>query len=495
MGSTATSVRPSRRYSVVGPLILIAIGLLFLLRNFGFTIALFRNFVKFWPVLLILVGLVRVAEFFASRKARRPMPRMGGVTVFLLLIVIVVGMGLSAVYRSNALGWGPLRDNEDADEGVMHLFGSDYTYDGELSQPFPAGDAVHVSCERGNVTVNKWDQPQVKVVYHKRVVAESQREADSINKSTTPKFQAQGATVEVQANTEGAGERGVVSDIEVYLPLKANLEVTARHGDVEVIQRTGDVKVVSQRGDVSLDQVTGNANITTKQGSLEANNVSGNLTADGRLDDLTLDSISGTVAVTAEIFGEAHLSELKKGATIRTSRTELQFARLNGDLTMDSSDLQGDGLLGPLSISTKSKDVSLRNLSGDVHINDDHGNIDLESTSATALGNLDLTTHHGDVQLSLPPKANFQYQVVTHHGDISSDFENMRSESHTGSASATGAVGRGGVKINVTSDNGDIDISKTDALALPPGARPAPEPRTQPAKPSHGNRVGDVEVM
>ena len=70
----------------------------------------------------------------------------------------------------------------------------------------------------------------------------------------------------------------------------------------------------------------------------------------------------------------------EKGATIRTSRTELQFARLDGDLTMDSGDLQGDGLAGAARLSTKAKDVNLRNLKGDVHISDDNGDINLESS-------------------------------------------------------------------------------------------------------------------
>jgi DUF4097 and DUF4098 domain-containing protein YvlB len=250
---------------------------------------------------------------------------------------------------------------------------------------------------------------------------------------------------------------------------------------------------------VTLDQVTGNANVTTRKGSLHASNVTGNVTADGRLDDLTLDTISGTVFVTADIFGDTRLSKLQKGAAIRTSRTDLQFVKLDGELTMDSGDLQG-GLLGPLSLSTKAKDVNLRNFKGDVRINDDHGDISLESNVAAALGNLELTTHHGDVHLRLPTKANFQYQVVTRHGDITSEFESLRSQSHTGAANATGSVGKGGVKINITSDTGDIEISKVDASTVEPSEPPsAPEPPAKPAKPTKpektGKKVGDVEVM
>jgi len=496
-------VPPPRRHSVVGPLILIVIGGLFLLRNLGYTLPLFQHYVRYWPLLLVLIGLVRLAEFFAARSAQRPVPAMGGGTVFLLVILIASGAALSAAFHGrNDINWGSVRDNVDVDDDLLHLFGNEYTFNGELTQSIPAGGMVRVNCERGNITVNTWDQPQVKVVYHKRVFAGSQSEADSTNRSTAPRIQAQGSTVEVQGNTEGAGPKGVASDIELFIPSKANVELTARRGDVSLTQQTGDVKVTSQRGDVTLDQVTGNATVTTKKGSLHVSNLSGNLTADGRLDDLALDTISGSVLITADIFGDTRLSKLQKGVAIRTSRTELQFVKLEGDLTMDSGDLQGDGLLGPISLTTKNKDVNLRNLKGDVHIADDRGDITLESNSAATLGNLDLTTHHGDVHLRIPAKANFQYQVTTRHGDISSEFESVRSSSHTGASTASGTIGKGGVKIVVTSDTGDIEISKSDGSVVAPQVPPVPPAPSakppnppKPEKPGKSKKVGDVEVM
>lgn len=498
---------PPRRRSLVGPLILIVIGVLFLLRNFGYTLPLLHNFVRYWPLLLVLIGLVRLAEFFAARSAGRPAPYMGGGSVFLLILLITAGVALSVAFHGrDQINWGSLRDNVDVDENLMHLFGNEYSFDGEVTQPMTAGGTVRVDCERGNITINNWDQPQVKVVYHKRIFAGSQSEANSTNQATIPIVQTQGNAVEVQGNTEAAGTKGVAADLDVYVPLKANVELTTRRGDISATQRTGDVKVSSQHGDVTLDQVTGDVSVTTHHGSLHVSNVTGSVTADGRLDDLVLDTVTGPALITADIFGDTRLSKLQKGVTIRTSRTELQMARLDGDMTMDSGDLDGDGWQGPVSVSTKAKDVSLRNLKGDVRITDDHGDISLESGSAAGLGNMDLTTHHGDVNLRLPSKSNFQYQLVTRHGDINSDFEGVRSESHTGSASASGTVGRGGVKINVTSDTGDVQISKTEeSLTAPePPAPPArqamPTPPAKPAIPGKPARpakkkVGDVEVM
>ena len=69
-------------------------------------------------------------------------------------------------------------------------------------QAMPAGGAVRVNCERGNITVNNWDQPQVKVVYHKRIFAGSQSEADSTNRATSS------AAASTGDDRRGAGQYG-----------------------------------------------------------------------------------------------------------------------------------------------------------------------------------------------------------------------------------------------------------------------------------------------
>jgi hypothetical protein len=113
------------------------------------------------------------------------------------------------------------------------------------------------------------------------------------------------------------------------------------------------------------------------------------------------------------------------------------------------------------------------------------------------MGNMDLTTHHGNVHLQLPAKASFQYKVVTRHGDISSDFENVRPESRTGTSSAAGVVGKGGVKVNITADTGDIEIRKAEgSTASPPEPPAAQEPPAKPARPGKAaSKAGDGEVL
>ncbi|MDR3762596.1 MAG: DUF4097 family beta strand repeat-containing protein [Acidobacteriota bacterium] len=487
---------PRRPRSVAGPLLLIAVGIIFLLRNFGYSIPILNDFARWWPVLLLVIGLVRLGEYFYARSTGRLAPAMGGGSIFLLVIIIIVGSALYA-HHGSQFNFGPWRDDFNVDDNFMHLFGDEYNFNGELSTSVPENGTLRVTCERGNVTVSQWDQPQVKVEWRKRVFASGQGEADSTNASTSPSLQANGTVVDLQGNTRGAGQKGVVTDMDIYLPAKANVEVYVDRGDVNINQRTGYVKLASQHGDVVVDQVSGDAYLTVRKGSLHASNIGGNVTVDGRLDDLTLDSLAGTAVITSDIFGDTHLSKLAKGIAIRTSRTTLEFARLDGDLTMDSGDLKGNGLVGPMTLATRTKDVELHDVKGDLHISDDHGDISLENGSSASLGNLDLTTHHGDVALRLPSRANFQYTLVTRHGDIANDFgATSTSGGKSGNSSnASGTVGRGGISVHVTSDTGDITLNKTEETIAPlePPSAPAP-----PAKEHHGKgkkKVDQVDVM
>ncbi len=61
---------PPYRYrrSIAGPLVLIVIGLVFLLRNFGVRIPIWHWFGHWWPLLLILFGVIRLIEHSMGQR-------------------------------------------------------------------------------------------------------------------------------------------------------------------------------------------------------------------------------------------------------------------------------------------------------------------------------------------------------------------------------------------------------------------------------------------
>lgn len=57
------NMNASKTRSLAGPLILITIGIMFLIQNLS-DINVFRVFWRYWPVILIVIGISKLLEYF-----------------------------------------------------------------------------------------------------------------------------------------------------------------------------------------------------------------------------------------------------------------------------------------------------------------------------------------------------------------------------------------------------------------------------------------------
>ncbi|HLK34855.1 MAG TPA: hypothetical protein VKT29_17290, partial [Terriglobales bacterium] len=83
-----------KRGSVIGPLILVGIGALFLMRNVWPEIPLVDIISKYWPFVLIAWGALRLIEILMWAIMSKPIPRngiSGGEWMLVFLICIVGG--------------------------------------------------------------------------------------------------------------------------------------------------------------------------------------------------------------------------------------------------------------------------------------------------------------------------------------------------------------------------------------------------------------------
>ena len=66
-----TPAPPPPRYqrSLAGPMVLIVIGWLFLLHNFGIRVPIWHFFGHWWPLLLILWGVIELVEHATAQPA------------------------------------------------------------------------------------------------------------------------------------------------------------------------------------------------------------------------------------------------------------------------------------------------------------------------------------------------------------------------------------------------------------------------------------------
>ena len=105
-------------------LILITIGGLLLARNFGYPIPIWSVLARYWPVLIIAWGLVKIVEYFHARRTRDNRPLFSGGEVALLILVILAGSAITTAANVNL--------NLDTDFGDLDLWditGNNYSYD------------------------------------------------------------------------------------------------------------------------------------------------------------------------------------------------------------------------------------------------------------------------------------------------------------------------------------------------------------------------------
>ncbi len=144
-----------RRTSFVAPLLLIAIGGLFLARNIYPEMPLLDWVSKYWPLILIGWGLLRIVEILSWAASSKPLPRRGisGGEWVLIVFLCLFGASLHAVRGFS--NWWP--DHMVQLNGLDFLGGERYEY--PVSAEKACSRTPHIVLEdfRGDAKINGVD--------------------------------------------------------------------------------------------------------------------------------------------------------------------------------------------------------------------------------------------------------------------------------------------------------------------------------------------------
>ena len=493
--STYGAVYGPRVPSVVGPIILIAIGVVALLVYTGRIEA--ESFVawygQWWPLLLIGAGLALLAEWALDMRRKVPVHR-GGSFVGILVMLAVVGFVASGWTHSRPWFHHLSEDNSYGSDDFFNMFGlPEHDNDIQaLTSQIPANAAIEIQNPQGDTTVTAGDGSSVEVTAHELAFADSDSAAKEIFKAEAPHVTVSGGAVLVKPDSSNFKGR---VNLTVTVPKSARVTVKVGKGDVTAAGLGSGINVYSPHGDVHLNAITGSVQLhfSNNKHDFSAHQVDGDLTSDGNLNDLTLSDIKGKIDQTGEILGDVHMENVNGPVHLHTSVTDLQLVQLPGDLTLDSDDLRVTQAKGQVHVVTHSKDVDLSQIYGDTYVEDRDGRISVEPAGKFAI---EAKNNKGDVEITLPPGAAASVSAQTRNGDIVSDYS-MPSLGDGESKVAKFQIGSGGPKVDISTDNGDLHIKKgegfpsADAITPPtppagPAAPKAPHlkaPKAAPAEP------------
>jgi hypothetical protein len=466
--------RSYRRGSVVGPMLVIAIGVVFLLVQTGRIASehLWDWYGRWWPVLLIGVGAVVLVEWIVDQAFHRDTPygrrSIGGGIIFLLVLLALSGLSYDG-FRDG--GHRFLMNNFNLNQDDIDQFmGDKHESDQSLQQALPAGASFEIDNPRGDVTLSGTsDDNQVHVMLHKEVYSRSDSDAADKAQRLTPTITNPNGNLQFRIPTlEGAR-----ADLIITVPPGAIDTIIANHGDVHVSNIKAAVNVTANHGDVEASAITGPfvTHINNSGSSLSVHSTTGPITVQGRGGDVTMSDINGSVNIDGDFFGTTHLEHIRQNVRFHTSRTDFQLARLDGEMNISSDeDLSADQAVGPVILTTRNRNITLERIAGDLSVTNRNGTVDL--TSAPPLGNVTVENRNGSVNLTLPDQAGFNVHAETSDGNLQNDFDLPVRENDQHSV-LQGTVGKGTANIHISTSQGDISLKRSNVAPLPP-LPPAP---------------------
>ncbi len=477
--------RGLRRSSILGPLVLITVGIIFLLIQTG-RLQGYRFwdwYGRFWPFLLVGAGIIMLLEWAYDQYAQsgstepRYRRRVGGGVFTILVLLALTGVVFSGVRDGGHTrlfnGWNINQNNLDEFLGDKHE--SDQT----LTQAFPEGATLLVNSPRGDVTISGTsDDNQIHIDVHKEVYTRSDSEATAKAQRLSPNLAVSGSDVVLNLPSMD----GARADLTITVPAAAATTVNANHGDIKISAIKAPVVITANHGDVELSAITGNvaAHINNGDNDISAHSVTGSLTVEGHGHDSTVSDLSGPLTMRGEFFGDTHFERIRGPIKFHTSRTDFQLGRLDGSIDIsNNAALSTSEAVGPLTLTTHSRNITLDRIAGDVSVTNRNGTVDV--TSAPPLSNVTVENKNGSVSVTIPEQANFNYQFDATNGDIESDFSQISSATGDSPRStASGVVGKGGPMLRVTTSQGDVSLKKASIMPLPPTPPAAPKLTTVP---------------
>jgi DUF4097 and DUF4098 domain-containing protein YvlB len=451
--------------SMVGPVILICIGIIALLIMTGHIAA--ENFwgwySRWWPIMLILAGLALLAEWAIDLKREVPVRRKGGF-IGLLFLLTVIGLGSTGWRQMGGWNWNWNGDNDN----FFNTFGApEHDSDAQvLNTTIPANASIDIENPRGDVSITGGDGTSIEVQAHEEAFTNSDGDAKAIWDSEAPKPTVSGGTVLIKS--EG-NNKGLVN-LTVTVPRTAKVTVNESHGEVTATGLGAGITATVPKGELHLNSITGPVEAHLYHGNhdVSIHDINGDVTEDGNCNELTLSEIHGRVSTNGEIFGPVHMENVTGPIKLHTSVTDLEIAALPGDVTLDSDDLHVTEAEGSVRVSTHAKDVDLSQIYGDISVDNRDGRIAIEPAGVYAIT---ANNNKGDVEITLPPNGAGIVDGHTHNGDVVNDFDLTVSGDEN--KTVTGRIGAGGPRISLTSTNGDLNIKKGPAYPPPPPAAPA----------------------
>jgi DUF4097 and DUF4098 domain-containing protein YvlB len=400
-----------RRPSLLGALLWIGLGSLFLLRNSGIGPDFWSMAARYWPILLILLGLGKVIDYYRHKEGVSL--RIGEVVGILILLVIGTAItklsesSISQVFRDMPITIG------DSSVRPGQWFGNSYTYTQEATYPMRAAGPIQIENAYGLISVIPGSDGEARVRLKKVVYANEESRAKSIadeirleagpqgieqteaplkvEAEPRPKGKAKTETFVVKTNRDALSSSNYRfnTDMEVFVPKKSDLVVRNSFGEVRVANVDGKLDLSTTHNPLELRDCSGEFVVSNRYAESRLINLTGNVTVDAR-GHVYLETIKGDVNVRDE-YSPVEINDVDGQVTVSNTESSIQLEKITKPVVVKArgTQVRANDLGSTLKVTTNHRRLEVSDVASNVVLESQYSTVSLKDIR----GNVDINTN------------------------------------------------------------------------------------------------------
>ena len=417
---------------------LITVGVLLFAQNF-MDIPV-KDIYRYWPVLLIGLGLEMVLYMVLySRSNTEVKLSVDGLCIVFIIVLGLISNGVRFMnidapghmffgYRGSSIIDGVKYRNQITETHTRdNISGSFDIKELKVTNNFGRikvlpTDAKSIRVE-AEVTVKYNDEAKAREyaknaieIKEGEVTELSPKNPDNWNKSDYSKAQIDFVIyVPKQIDLAAKGSFGDIS--AEGIGGKCILE--NRNGETKALNIGGDLDIVNSFGDIEVSNVGGKADITNRNGEISAEKIIGSTVIEGHFGDIEAKTIGGDVKITNN-NGQITIEDINGNADLGNSFGDVNIDRVNGGITVENKNgrIEAEAVTGNAQIKNSFGDIYFRSAStddGDIYAKTKFGSIDSEKP-------LQLNKEGQDtVAQGKLGSGKYKIELITNNGDINID--------------------------------------------------------------------------
>ncbi|MCY6369908.1 DUF4097 family beta strand repeat-containing protein [Clostridium ganghwense] len=229
-----------------------------------------EKIIKWWPIILIILGLETLAYIYFS-KEENPKVKMDVLSIISIIFILLVCSGIYAVNN--------LMNGELSDVFLSEIGHCKYSSVFNKKYKINASNVKNINIDVfGDLKVEKYEGNNIEIESIITMDNNDEKYAKEISDKIIEIDE--GETLRISSKKEqylrsNRRIRNVRISYYIKVPKKLNYDINNKSGMVELKELIGDIEIDSNNSDIEIKKVSGNISIDNKFGKIDIKDVKG----------------------------------------------------------------------------------------------------------------------------------------------------------------------------------------------------------------------------